>query len=274
VALGFQPAEEGGPSPSQLQIHEAILATLQEDYASCEALYYKGGSFLADGSLVHFEVSQLEDPERGLLEWASPETRSPEAALAYEFAHDRALIEALPRAAERLAEAGFPGRIVALRINEDRAGHACGAHESWQITERPRRGKALLFALLLHPLVLLLLGLGFLAWALPLVVLLGAALFLYALVSLPAAVPLLGLPFRGLLRAMEWTGNYLVEPGSGPGQGVLARTFVLGARAGSWLFGLTASRALFCGHLPALLPFLATRPVFSGAGHVDRQSSG
>ncbi|MGE0711625.1 MAG: proteasome accessory factor PafA2 family protein [Planctomycetota bacterium] len=272
LALGFAPeeAQDAAALPTQRDLFDALRDALLERYRSCEALYYKGGVFLQDGSLLHFEISQLEDPRRGLLEWATPECAAPREALAYLAAQERALVAAAPRAAELLVERRFArGRLVLLRCTEDRAGNATGAHESYSVEERPRDGRALLFAWLLHPLALALIGLALLAYAVPLFCAMGAALFVYAFVSLLADLPLLGLLFTGLKGVLERLGSYLVEPGPGPGQGLLSRGLVLLARAGGRLFSFTAARAVLAGHLPALGPFLATRPVLAGAGHLD-----
>jgi hypothetical protein len=269
LALGFRREDPAAPPPTQLQIFEALRDALFVEYRSCDAIYYKGGSFLHDGSLLHFEVSQVEDPNRGLLEWATPECAGPREAAAYLQAQEGALQAALPRAEAALAEQGFVGRVVLLKNTEDREGNAYGAHESYSVSERPFTPRQRVFAWILHPLMLIVLALGFLAYTIPLFVLFGVCLILYALVALPAEIPGLGAPFAALKLGMERVGTFLVEPGPRFGEGLLARGFVILARGGGWLFSATASRALFGGHLPALAPFLATRPLFAGCGHLD-----
>ena len=265
VALGVRPPALGAPGPADAKgVFERISAILSAGRGSCPALYYKGGRFLGDGSLLHFEISQLEDPRQGLLEWASPECLGAWQAALYAQAQEEALIEAR----EALAGEGEYEPIL-LGNTCDRFGNSYGAHESYEVEDRLCGPRAWLGAAVLHPLVLLLLGLGLIAFLTPLFLVLGVGLLLYGLISLPAQIPGLGAPFQAGLRGMERTGTYLLEPGPGPLQGVAARTFVSCARIGGVLFSFSARWTLFSGYLPGLLPFLATRPLIVGAGHLD-----
>lgn len=270
VALGVRSRAQlasADPPWDAKSLFERVAERLSAGRGSCPALYYKGGRFLGDGSLLHFEVSQLEDPRQGLLEWASPECLGAWEAALYAQAQEEALTEAR----EALAAAGEPEGVEPILLGNtcDRFGNSYGAHESYEVEDRLGGLGAWVGACVLHPLVLLLLAVGLVAFLAPLFFVLGAGLFLYGLVSLPAQVPGLGAPFQAGLRGLERTGTYLLEPGPGPFQGLTARAFVTCARLGGWVFSWSARWTLFSRLLPGLLPFLATRPVVAGAGHLD-----
>lgn len=264
-ALGFAPAP-GVAAPTQEALFRAVADALVARLPARPALYYKGGQFLADGSLLHFEVARIDAPHVGLLEWATPECLGAREAAEYSKAQEAALRAAVPAAQQALAEQGAPGRLFLLKNNQDRRGNAYGCHESYDVRERPRRGALGWLALALHPVVLA-------AIALLAVVVLGPALALLLVPALLAGLaqglaelPLVGRAVAPLSRGLETLVRWLVEPGRGRGSGALARLMLLVLRAGGALFDLTGPRVVFTGHLPALLPFLATRPVIAGAG--------
>lgn len=338
-ALGFRPEQPGGPQPPQEVLFHAVLAGLKTRLRSCEALYYKGGEFLENGSLIHFEVARLEDPRMGLLEWATPECLGPREAAAFTKAQEQALRAALGPARQQLERDGFAGAPYLLKNNEDRAGNPYGCHESYDVGERPPGVVGRICAWVVHPALLVGLGLLGLCLALPFLALLicaGALLhaldqppplggwlrglagsvghggrMLLLLLRAPAAGPLvrlirlpfllagggIGLGFAALavcgallvgplwlalhlagrvLGSRRWSRRlrerlyrvleFLVEVGPTPGSGMVAHTVLWGLRAGAWLFSFSARSVLFRGHLPALFPFLATRPVLAGAG--------
>ena len=114
-ALGFAP--RGRVRPSHELLFQALLRALKGRARSCAALYYKGGDFFENGSLVHFEISSLDQPQVGLLEWATPECLGPVQAAVYSQAQDVALREAIPQAEEELKRAGFEGQVFLLKNN-------------------------------------------------------------------------------------------------------------------------------------------------------------
>jgi pup-ligase protein len=270
VALGSRLNEPSAVAVDARSLYESLERALLRQHKSCPALYYKGGRFLDDGSLLHFEISQLEDPRQGLLEWASPECRGGREAALYVQAQEVALLAARQAAAEELTrEAATRGVEPILLGNTcDRFGNAYGAHESYEVEDRARGWRAWLGTCLLHPLVLGLLGLGFLLYLIPLLGLLIVGLLIYGAIAIPAQIPTLGAPFLAGTRALEGFGRYLVEGGPGPFQGIVARALVTLARGGGLLFSWSARLTLFSGQLPDLLPFLVTRPVIAGAGHL------
>ncbi len=244
------------------------LTALRRRLRSAEALYYKEGDFLEDGSLLHFELSQLADPDAGLLEWATPECRGPVEAACVLRAQEELLRAASDDVARELAAAGHEGRAFLLKNNRDRAGNAYGCHESYDARERPAGPRRLLFAWILHPLVVsLCVTTAVAALSVPVVVLAAGAV-LYAALAVLGELPLLGALPRALGRALVGVASYLGEPGPGPGQGAAARAFLLLLRGLAALFSLTAREVILAGHVPALVPFLVTRPLLCGAGHL------
>ncbi|MBL4847763.1 MAG: proteasome accessory factor PafA2 family protein, partial [Planctomycetes bacterium] len=274
VALGARGADLDARA-----IYDELERALLRHHRSCQALYYKGGRFLDDGSLLHFEISQIEDPRQGLLEWASPECAGAQEAALYTQAQEPALLEArrevkthLGQAAPIVAEGeppAGPSEPILLGNTCDRFGNAYGAHESYEVEDRAHGARAWLAMCLLHPLVLTVLVVGFGLYLVPLIALSVVGLFVYGVLALPAQIPGLGAPFQAGVGVLERAGRYLVEGGPGPFEGIAARIFVALARVGGRLFSITARWTLYSRHQPDLLPFLATRPVFAGAGHLE-----
>jgi proteasome accessory factor A len=268
-AVHFVPDREGDIRPTHEAVYKALLASLKANARSCEAVYYKGGEFLENGSLVHFEVGRLEDPTTGLLEWASPECLSAKDLVAFLKAEERALVDAIPEAEKQLRSRGHEGKIVALKNNRDRFGNDYGSHESYDAYERPLGAGRRFVRGVLHPIVLagiLVLGI---ATALPFIALLLALLILVALVEL---VGLIG-PVRPVAEAVRarigQLATWLVEIGPRRGSGIFPLALLQALRAAAWVFSITARAFMFHGHLGPLLPFLVTRQVFAGSGWVS-----
>src|SRR5258706_61518 len=219
-ALGFVAAQPGGAAPAQSVVFQALADAVETRLPGADARYYKGGRFLADGSLLHFELSRIDDPSVGLLEWATAEARGPIEAAALVRAQEVGLAAAIPAAEEALRKDHPPGRIVVLKTNVDRAGNHHGCHESYSVVERPGGAVAAFASLVLHPLVLLLLlALATLA-AIPLVALTLVALVVALSLQLASAVPGLGALGRvareGVPSALQWLADPTPGPGPGP----------------------------------------------------------
>jgi len=266
LAIQFFPAREGEARPTHEAVFRALLASLKARYRSCEALYYKGGEFLENGSLVHFEVGRLEDPTTGLLEFASPECLSAREALAYSKAQERAIVEAIPEAERSLSQKGYDGRIVALKNNRDRFGNDYGTHESYDVGERALSLGRRLVKWLLHPLVVLLVLAGklilVLLFRIVLVLMLVVALLLEAVSTIRRLKGVAERFRQALANAATWA----FEPGSRPGSGIVPRALFHIIKGAAWVYTLTARTFLFRGHIPELYPFLVTRQVVCGTG--------
>jgi hypothetical protein len=266
LAIQFFPAREGEARPTHEAVFRALLASLKARYRSCEALYYKGGEFLENGSLVHFEVGRLEDPTTGLLEFASPECLSAREALAYSKAQERAIVEAIPEAERSLSQKGYDGRIVALKNNRDRFGNDYGTHESYDVGERALSLGRSLVKWLLHPLVVLLVLAGklvlVLLFRIVIVLMLVFALLLEALGTIHRLKGVADRFRQALANAATWA----FEPGARPGSGIVPRALFHIIKGAAWVYTLTARTFLFRGHIPELYPFLVTRQVVCGTG--------
>lgn len=264
-ALHFAPERPGDTVPTHEVIFRALAAALKDRFRSCEALYHKGGDFLENGSLVHFESGNPDDPTMGLLEWATPECLSPRELVAYSKAQERALVRAIPDAERLLSLRGYRGRVVVLKNNRDRFGNDYGTHESYDTAERPLPAAARILRRATH-------------WAGTLTLTLPTRAVLF---FVPLTLEVIGIFLRGVARfrplrrasfAVGWAiaavAVYLLEPGRRPGSGVVPRILRHLLRAIGAVYSLAATAFLFRGHVRALVPFLATRQVFAGSGHL------
>ena len=268
-ALGFSCDDPRVPAPAAYEIFSALVRTLRGRHASSSALYYKGGRFFQNGSLLHFEIGSLDNPQSGLLEWATPECLGPLEATVYAKAQERALLRAIPDAERDLRARGYSGRIFVLKNNADRFGNAYGCHESYDVEERPPRAWARFATWILHPLALLAIALVGIVLALPLVGVLLSLLCLQLSSAVLARIPGARRMAQGLTGLVQRAAEFLIEVSDTPGSGIVGRVLLLFLRIGGGIFSFTARWVLFTGHLPALVPFLVTRPLFTGAGFLD-----
>ncbi len=266
LAIQFFPTREGEASPTHEAVFRALLASLKTRFRSCEALYYKGGEFLENGSLVHFEVGRLEDPTTGLLEWATPECLSAREAVAYSKAQERAIAEAIPEAEKTLASKGFEGRIVALKNNRDRFGNDYGTHENYDVLERPLPPGRRLVRDVVHPVVIVVILLGKVSGKVFFWVVLHLMLVLAIVLEKLGHLRLFARTSERLRHALAVAATWAFEPSARPGSGLVPRLLFHVIRGAAAIFSLTARSFMFRGHLPQLLPFLVTRQVFAGSG--------
>jgi proteasome accessory factor A len=265
-AVQFFPSHAGDPAPTHEAVFRALLAALKTRFKSCEAIYYKGGEFLENGSLIHFEVGRLEDPTTGLVEWASPECLSARELVAYSKAQEKALAEAMPEAERALAAKGHEGRIVALKNNRDRFGNDYGTHESYDVVERKTARWRSFFENVLHPIVVVLLALAKVVVAAFLILIIAVMRLLTLALEVLGTIRVLAGPSQRVRQALGAAATYAFEPSARPGSGLVPRALFHLIRGAAALFTLTARTFFFQGHLAALYPFLATRQVFAGPG--------
>ncbi len=265
-AVQFFPSRAGEPAPTHESVFRALLAALKQRFRSCEALYYKGGEFLENGSLVHFEVGRLEDPSTGLLEWASPECLSARELVSYSRAQEKAIVEAIPEAERTLSAKGFDGRIVALKNNRDRFGDDYGTHESYDVLDRPVASWRRLVRLFVHPLVVAAIQLAKIAFLVVFKVLVVLVLLFVLALEALGTIRLFASTSEKLRHALASAATWAFEPGARAGSGFVPRALFLVIRAAAWVFTLSARAFIFHGHLPQLLPFLVTRQLFAGPG--------
>lgn len=93
------------------------------------------GYFLANGGALHFE-SHLERRDNPVIELATPECIDPWELLRYVRAQE-VLLENLATVVERfLRDHGYPGRVLFIRSNQDWQGQRLGCHENYWIQWR------------------------------------------------------------------------------------------------------------------------------------------
>lgn len=263
------------PAPLlQRTIYEHLEAVVRERYPHLPARGVKGGVFLGNGALLHYEA-RLERYEQGLCELNTPECTSARELCLYHRVNDELLRDALPAVAERLAALGYSGRLSFAKANVDRDGRTFGATENYlcddplplglRLFQAPTQALFTVLALCAHGLSLL-------------PILLGAALLLGHLALGVVLLPL------GILAALF------------PGERGFGRVANLWEHLTGWVMSLFDARrtlALLGAYTTAvffplvlaytgfarlvylrrqrrlLVPFLATRTIYAGNGRVD-----
>lgn len=132
-AFIFSP-QVGSPAPVQEKVYDCLARKLRKEYLAQEASYRKGGFFLANGGLIHYEP-ESDDLTQGLLEMATPECLSPREVVAHHRAQERIIEELLPGVTEALEEEGFSGELVIGKNSSDYLGHTFGTHENYQVED-------------------------------------------------------------------------------------------------------------------------------------------
>jgi Pup amidohydrolase len=256
-AIRFAP-EAGARRPTNARVFEAYAAAVQSLVDTRPGMRERE-LFLANGGAIHYECQPIAVDD-GLVEGATPECRSPSDVLLYQRAQDALLTEATPLAEDALTRAGYPGELGLLKNCRDAEGHWYGAQENYELEVASgallwvwRAGLAALLPLTVAGTVA--------TWAL------GCAL-IAILVSAALAVGLVSLPLGAVRRAAmlqrlgELGHRFIV-------------VFAVWAERAVWepiVFGfLLLYRAVaFRRARRALLGFLVTRQVFTGAGTLDR----
>lgn len=261
-ALVFSP-EVGSPAPVQEKIFEALSEVLRKEYLCLEAAYRKGGFFLANGGLVHYEA-EAEAVHRGLLEMATPECATVRDAVAYHRAQESIVLRLLPGVDARLRENGFAGRLVLGKHSSDYEGHTFGTHENYLVHDDlgVKRTLALWSTFALFHLVRLPLTLVFVlmhAAAIAAYVTLFLSYLLYLAVQglrgqEPPADGQMPLPMRLLQGCIELfvRGVFHVQ--------FLEQKYLLP------FFSRLAGRIILPRFRSHLVPFLVTRLIFTGPG--------
>jgi Pup amidohydrolase len=256
-AIRFAPS--GQRRPTNERIFEAYATAVQGLVATRPGMRERE-LFLDNGGVIHYEAPPYAS-EDGLVEGATPECRGPSAALLYQRAQDALLVEATPIAAEALARAGYEGELGLLKNCRDAEGHHYGAQENYEVEIARGLGLAIWRAGIAALLPLIIAGtlltwalvVGLLAVAIPVVlVAVLAGVVLGERRSAAVARVLFGRPIRRTITlAVWWLERAIWEP--------IVVGFLL-------LFRAVAFRRV----RRALLPFLVTRPIFTGAGTLDR----
>ncbi len=269
-ALVFTP-EVGSPAPVQEKIFEALSEVLRREYLCLEAAYRKGGFFLANGGLVHYEETGAT--HHGLLEMATPECATVRDAVAHHRAQERVVLGALAAVEAKLRDGAYAGRLVVGKHSSDYEGHTFGTHENYLVEDvLGAREKALaLVAILIYsvlhlPLTVARLCVRLFAIAAQTVQFgNGIATLMWRAIkrveAVPAEPPAL---IRWTQRAIELAADAL---------------FRIKYADENWylpLWSAMASRIVLERYRRFLVPFLITRLVFTGTGwlRTDRPREG
>lgn len=267
-AVRFTPAERGSglrPRRPGNQVVYKALAAAVGDLVATRPGQRRGAEdgriFTQTGASLCYE-SFPEAPDGGLIEGGTPECRGPSQLLCHQKAMDALLVRALPGCSARLAMLGHHGELGLIKNCRDAEGHVYGAQESYEAEVARGAGLVLYRAALVLALPVVL-AQAALTWALVLVTL---PVLLLAMIAAPLVALLVsgtrGLRallalfddgdvrvIRGLARALRPFGRVLFEP--------------LGLCAG------LPFRLAFRRQRRAMLAFLVSRPIVSGAGTLD-----
>jgi Pup amidohydrolase len=256
--------EAGAAEPRLRDVFEAVSEVLQQRFPTLPVRYrLQHGVFFGNGGKIAYEARD-DHPLDGLIESATPECRSARAAMLYSRAFDRMLAEAAPGAERVLRERGFPGRLLIAKNNADAEGRTYGCNENY-LCDDPMDGVRGAFGRVAFAL----------CWALALV---PARILFYAPLVVMALV-LGGVVLLGLLgsvcvgRARAWLALVDKALTSAWFEEHASRGYGRYGRAVLWapvmLYAQVCRAFLFRRVVPGLTPFLCTRLVFSGDGHVE-----
>lgn len=113
----------------------------------------KGGYFLQNGGLIHFEIFVRHQGDTPILEAATPECRTPRDALVWSRAFDELLEEISDRSRDALGELGYRGAVAFGKNNLDSHGTGFGSHENYLVHLRCTRAARIAFLLMLPALL-------------------------------------------------------------------------------------------------------------------------
>lgn len=228
-----------------------VIESLQSRLPTASAMGPKGGIFLSNGAAV-FPEREYEGPEIGLIEAATPECRSPRDVLA----HGRALDSLLAAAVKN---ARFETEVRLIKNCRDGHGNVYGAQENYDAE----------FARGL-PLALWRIGvliLGLVAIVANVVCLVMAAFFITLLILLVMLLLFVALVSRRWGRQLT---DRLMAPRTLAIAGQIVKVpFVAVSLIWAAPLVLLIRLVGFRRYTAKLLPFLASRMIFGGAGYQD-----
>jgi hypothetical protein len=260
-ALRIHPTSAGTPRPAKFPLYHALVAALRRRVPAVRARHFKEGVFLANGGAVWFETERVAS-DGGLIEASTPECRGPRQLLIYQRAMDH-LLAGAAEAAQPFAE------FTLIKNCRDSRDNIYGAQENYEV--QMARGLCL-FAwrtglVLILPLVLL-------SWGLLLAMI--VSVFVYLAIAGLIYLPLQIVFGRRPDIARLLFGKDLVPGEEGGGSLpawlewlMLWVARIVGAPLACALLMLVRLTT-FHRERRHLVPFLISRPVFAGAGHVAR----
>ncbi|MEL6177879.1 MAG: proteasome accessory factor PafA2 family protein [Myxococcota bacterium] len=253
-AVRYSPSPHEATRPSNKTIFESFVTVLRKRFTLHRGQrFYRDQWFTQNGGALYYE--SLTDQDGGLIEGATPECRGPGQLLLYQRALDQLLLEALPEVMEELPHRGSVGLLKNCR---DAQGHIYGAQENYEAT-------------LAEGLALVMYRLGLLLLLPCIVVTVVCYWFMFLAFILTVIVALLGLFGYAFIRPDR--AEALIEDPST----LLNRRLhqvLYGAElislAPTWIpMAVLLSAFAFRRQRQAMMGFMISRPILSGAGTVD-----
>lgn len=258
-AIRFTPAE-GSRRPGNRAIYDAIAASVGAIVQTLPGERHgveEARIFTESGATLCYE-SFSTAPDGGLVEAGTPECRGPSQLLCHQKAIDALLVQALPAATHALRRAGHEGELGLIKNCRDADGQTYGAQENYEAEVARGLDLWMYRAALVASLPVVLLHVA-LTWALVAILIPPLLAFLLFLILVMIA---------GGARGRAWAEQLVSQDDRGA-QRFLAKLFkpieVLVFRP---LATLTHQpfRLAFRRQRRAMLAFLASRPILSGAG--------
>lgn len=269
LALRFTPVA-GGARPGNDVIYSALTGAIGELVRTQpgESRGVEQGRIFTEAGASFCYESLPRAPEGGLVEAGTPECDSPIQLLCHQRAAEALLVAAVPGARQRLATQGYAGEIGLLKNCRDAEGHIYASQENYE-------------AEIAHGAWLWVYRAALLLTA-PFVVFQTAVVWVAVVVLLILSVVLLAVPVVAALLAIvvasvvpRWQRARLAE------RIVEMEWLPSGAllTAGAWIDRVLLFPGLWIAMLPvrllafrrqrrAMLGFLVSRPILSGAGTV------
>ncbi len=243
-----------GRSPPFEVLERTVFDCLLADRKAAISSGLKGGYFIENGGLIHFEIFLRTQEDTPILEAATPECRTPRDLLTYQRAFDEILTEISRASRAALLCRGWAGRIAFGKNNRDSRGAGYGCHENYFVREEPRLRDKLLF-ISAAPFLAILLVPAFFFLLLILAVVLIAAIGTRAFPELA----------RWLRRVRERWMPHLRE--------TLRACYFIFMNvllfAPISLYSAVLRLSAFCSFQRDLTSFLVTRQIFAGTGGLD-----
>jgi Pup amidohydrolase len=264
-AIRFTAADPGAARPGNRAIYRAVSAALGELVATQPGQQHSGEVgrvFTSSGATFCYEHLPTA-LDGGLLEGGTPECADPSQLLLYQKANDALLIDAIPGATARLSKQGFQGELAFLKNCRDAEGHTYGAQENYE-AEIAGGLELVLYRVCLTLAVPVVVVNSVLLWSLAFTVM---ALFVPTLIL--SAIGMFVLPRLSIWQKVIG----LLDPDDPAFSQRTARVMVALERvvgAPTMVLSTLPLRVFaFRKQRAALLGFLVSRPLWSGAGTVE-----
>ena len=257
--IRYRPRSETGSRPSDERLFRKLAQALKKVLPLIPASAEDDSYFAANGSGLSFERS-LRFNGTGLIEGATPECFSPRDLLIAQRAQDQMLADAAKTVGDPDAE------FVLLKNNRDKNGNTYGCHENYETVFatgiRLKIWQAVV--IMLYPSIIL-------GWIL--MIILALLLILISLFLGWVAYRIARLLFpkkkkRKLLKRFGWSFE---DPGIWAPWNVFWQFAIFAVTLAPSILILMACARLFAFHpiRKALIPFMVTRPSWSGAGWLN-----